>query len=402
MINPDNGKPIPQERRTEVKIVYSNEAVYVAATLYDDEPNKILKELTSRDDFATADHFGVFFNGYNDGQQEFRFSVSAAGVQQDCIYTEANGEDFSWDAIWDSHVELTNYGWTVEMRIPYAALRFSTEKKQTWGLNFYREVRRLRQQYSWNFIDNKIANESTQAGILEGIENVNTPTRLFLIPYASQYVYANKTDKTNVEFKGGLDIKYGINDAFTLDAILIPDFGQTKFDNVELNLSAFEQQFSENRPFFTEGTDLFNKGGLLYTRRIGETPDLEIADNESIIDKPGNIRLVNALKVSGRTEGGLGIGVLNAVSEKTSVVIKNNDTNESRLEVLSPLTNYNVFVLDQRFRKNSSVSFVNTNVTCYVFRKQRNFDYRKIFHTFGQNQSEQKNIKIWKLHLENI
>lgn len=363
MINPDNGKPAPQERRSEVKIVYNNEAVYVAATLYDDEPNKILKELTSRDDFATAEHFGVFFNGYNDGQQEFRFFVSAAGVQQDGVYTDANGEDFSWDAIWESHVELTNFGWTVEMRIPYAALRFSTEKKQTWGLNFYREIRRFRQQYSWNFLDNKIANESTQAGILEGIENIKTPTRLFLIPYASQYLNTNKTTKPYGEFKGGLDIKYGINDAFTLDAILIPDFGQTKFDNVELNLSAFEQQFSENRPFFTEGTDLFNKGGLLYTRRIGETPSITTADNEEVIDSPGNIKLVNALKVSGRTKSGLGIGVLNAVSEKTSVTIRNNDTNETRLEVLSPLTNYNVLVLDQRFRKNSSVSFVNTNVT---------------------------------------
>ena len=369
MLNPDNGKSIPPERKTEVKVVYNNEAVYIAATLFDNEPNKILKELATRDDFATADHFGVFLNGYNDGQQEFRFFVSAAGVQQDGVYTEASGEDFSWDAIWQSHVELTEYGWTVEMKIPYAALRFSTEKKQTWGLNFYREIRRFRQQYSWNFIDNKIVNESTQAGILEGIENIKTPTRLFLIPYASQYIYAREKSKPYGEFKGGLDIKYGINDAFTLDAILIPDFGQTKFDNVELNLSAFEQQFSENRPFFTEGTDLFNKGGLLYTRRIGETPSITTADNEEIVDKPGTIKLVNALKISGRTKNGLGVGVLNAVSEKTSVVIKNTDTNESRMEVLSPLTNYNVLVLDQRFRKNSSISFVNTNVT-------RNGSYR--------------------------
>ncbi len=363
MINPDNGKPIAQEKRTEVKLVYTNEAIYIAATMYDDEPNKILKELTSRDNFATADHFGIFLNGYNDGQQEFRFFVSASGVQQDGIYTDANGEDFSWDAIWDSHVEITGYGWTVEMKIPYAALRFSTENKQIWGLNFYREIRRYRQQYSWNFLDNKISNESTQAGILGGLDNIKTPTRLFLIPYASQYLFASKTQKTYGEFKGGLDIKYGINDAFTLDAILIPDFGQTKFDNVELNLSAFEQQFSENRPFFTEGTDLFNKGGLLYTRRIGETPGITTANNESVVDMPGTIKLVNALKISGRTKGGLGIGVLNAVSEKTSVVIRNDDTNATRLETLSPITNYNVFVLDQRFRKNSSVSFVNTNVT---------------------------------------
>jgi hypothetical protein len=369
MIAPMNGHPIPNEKRTEVKIAYTNEAIYVAATLYDNEPNKILKELTTRDEFATADHFGVFLNGYNDGQQEFRFFVSAGGVQEDALYTVAKGEDFSWDAIWNSHVEITSFGWTVEMRIPFAALRFSSEKKQAWGLNFYREIRRVRQQYSWNLIDNKIINESTQAGILNGIENVQTPTRLFFIPYTSEYLYTSKKQKTYGEVKGGLDIKYGINDAFTLDAILIPDFGQTKFDNVELNLSAFEQKFAENRPFFTEGTDLFNKGGLLYTRRIGETPNITTASNEEITDRPGTIKLINALKVSGRTKQGLGIGVLNAVSENTSVTIRNTDTNQTRLETISPLTNYNVLVLDQRFRKNSSVSFVNTNVT-------RNGEYR--------------------------
>ncbi len=363
MINPDNGKPIAHEKRTEVKVIYDNTAIYVAATLYDSEPNGILKELTLRDNFSTADHFGVFFNGYNDGQQEFRFFISAAGVQQDGVYTEAKGEDFSWDAIWDSHVEVTNFGWTVELKIPYAALRFPSDKKQTWGINFYREIRHDRQQYSWSFLDTKISNESTQAGILEGIENIETPTRLFLIPYASQYLYTSKTQKSVGEFKGGMDIKYGINDAFTLDAILIPDFGQTKFDNVELNLTAFEQQFSENRPFFTEGTDLFSKGALLYTRRIGETPEIATAANETIIDEPSSVKLINAVKISGRTKGGLGIGVLNAVTENTSVVIKNNDTGETRLENIAPLTNYNVFVLDQRFRKNSSVSLANTNVT---------------------------------------
>jgi len=361
MIAPDNGKPLVRERRTEVKVTYDNEAIYIAAILYDDEPDKIFKELTSRDNFASADHFGVLLNGYNDGQQEFRFFVSAAGVQQDGVYTESKGEDFSWDAIWDSHVEITDIGWTVEMKIPYAALRFSSEKKQTWGLNFYREIRRFRQQYSWNFIDNKISNESTQAGILEGIENVETPTRLFLIPYASQYVYASKEQKTYGEFKGGLDVKYGISDAFTLDAILIPDFGQTKFDNIELNLSAFEQQFVENRPFFTEGTDLFNKGDLLYTRRIGGLPLYKLGKNETFADGT-KINLINAFKISGRTKDGLGVGVMNAVSDKTDTEIVDLGTGVTRTEV-EPLSNYNVIVLDQRFNKNSSVSFVNTNVT---------------------------------------
>ena len=369
MVAPYNGVPIPPEKKTEVKVVYTNEAIYVAATLYDDQPNEISRELTERDHFATADHFGVQLNGYNDGQQEFRFFVSAAGVQIDVFYTEADDEDVSWNAIWESKTQITNFGWVVEMRIPYAALRFSTEKKQTWGLNFYREIRRDNQQYSWNLIRNDINSESNQAGTLEGIENIKTPTRLFLIPFSSYYLHANKNQKTYGELKGGLDIKYGINDAFTLDAILIPDFGQTKFDNVELNLSAFEQQFDENRPFFTEGTDLFNKGDLLYTRRIGESPSIALADNEAIDEYPSTIKLINALKISGRTKGGLGIGVLNAVTELTSVVVKNTDTNQTRFETLSPVTNYNIFVLDQRFNKNSSVSLVNTNVT-------RNGDFR--------------------------
>ncbi len=369
MIEPENGKPISQERRTEVKIAYSNEAIYIAAKLYDNEPNKILKELTTRDNFGTADHFGILLNGYNDGQQEFRFFVSASGVQIDLVYTESNNEDYSWDAIWDAKTEITDFGWQVEMKIPYAALRFSTEKKQTWGLNFYREIKRDNSKYTWSLLDNKISNESTQAGILEGIENIITPTRLFLIPYSSFYLTGSKSQKAKGDLKGGLDIKYGINDAFTLDAILIPDFGQTKFDSVELNLSAFEQQFSENRPFFTEGTDLFNKGDLLYSRRIGESPGIETASNETIDEYPSSIKLINALKISGRTKSGLGIGVLNAVTEKTSVRITNTNTNESRLATLSPLTNYNVFVLDQRFNKNSSVALVNTNVT-------RNGDFR--------------------------
>lgn len=364
MVEPDNGTLETTERRSEVKIVYNNDAIYVGAILYDN-PNNIKRELTIRDDFATADHFGVTLNGFNDGQQDFRFLVSAAGVQQDCVYTEYNGEDFSWNAIWDSHVEITDFGWVIEMKIPYAALRFSSEDKQTWGLNFYREVRNLRQKYTWNRIDNNINNEANQAGILEGIENIKTPTRLFLIPYSSFYLNANDAQKTKGEFKGGLDVKYGINDAFTLDAILVPDFGQAAFDKVELNLGPFEQQFNENRPFFTEGTELFSKGFLLYSRRIGGRPSTSatLNTNEEFEENPSKVDLLNALKISGRTKGGLGIGVLNAVTEKTSASIRNTITGETRSEIIEPLANFNVFVLDQRFRKNSSVSFLNTNVT---------------------------------------
>ena len=371
MWDPDNGKPENPNQKTEVKVVYDNEAIYVAATLFDSEPNKILKEITLRDDTGTSDFFGVWINGFNDGQQEFRFFVTAAGVQADNLYTESNGEDGSFNAIWNSKTKITDKGWQVEMKIPYAAVRFPTDKNQTWGINFYRQVKRTRYDYTWNPIDNKISNVANQEGILTGFENIKTPTRLFFIPYSSYYVNANKDNKTYGEIKGGLDIKYGINDAFTLDAILIPDFGQTKFDNIVLNLGPFEQQFNENRPFFTEGTDLFSKGDLVYSRRIGGSPtrNANTTADEEVTKSPSTVGLLNALKVSGRTKSGLGVGVLNAVTDNTYAEISNTVTGETRREKIESFANYNVVVLDQRFRKNSSISFVNTNVT-------RNGDFR--------------------------
>ena len=363
MYRPDNGKPIDGLKKSDVKVVYDNEAIYIGAILNDDQPNKIMKEITKRDDDGASDFFGVSINGYNDGQQEFRFIVTAAGVQLDCNANDQTGEDYSWDAVWDSKIKITSTGWTVEIKIPYSALRFSKENVQTWGINFLRQIQRDRQLYTWTNIDNKIRAFAKQSGELHGIENIKTPTRLFLLPYASYYVNADASQKTKGIAKGGLDIKYGINSAFTLDMILIPDFGQAALDQKILNLSPFEQQFNENRSFFTEGTDLFSKANLLYSRRIGGKPTYELADNESYAENPSNVSLLNAFKISGRTKNGLGIGVLNAVTEKTFGNILNLNTNQINNKIIEPLANYNVLVFDQRFRKNSSISFINTNAT---------------------------------------
>jgi len=417
MFEPDNGKRISDSKKTEVKILYDNTAIYVLATLHDNEPNKISKELTNRDVFGISDHFSVSINGYNDGQQDFRFYVSAAGVQMDCLAIEDN-EDYSWDAIWNSQVTLTDFGWVAEMKIPYAALRFSKAEKQTWGINFMREIKRDFQKYTWNLVDTKIGSVINQEGILEGIQNIKSPTRLFLIPYTSAYYQQNGmgSDKT---LKAGMDIKYGINDAFTLDAILVPDFGQTKFDNAILNLEPFEQQLNENRPFFTEAIDLFTKGGMFYSRRIGGAPTIESFDfqnqlpnNEVITNFPSTVDLINAVKVSGRTEKGLGIGVLNAVTEKTYATIRDNTTNESRKEVIEPLVNYNVLVFDQRFNQNSSISFVNTstvrngnfrdaNASALLFDLNTKANTYNLYGDFKFSSIKDNNVKYSTFNLEN-
>lgn len=358
---PKNGQPEPDSLRTEVKIVYDDLGIYFGAMLYDSEPDKIQKELTERDRIENDDIFSILINGYNDHQQSLQFIVTAAGVQYDAKITNED-EDESWNAVWYSAVKINEIGWVAEIFIPYSELRFPKKEVQIWGLQFERNIRRTRVTYSWNFIDNTKGQPSIYDGAAYGIQNITPPTRLSFQPYLSGYVN-NFDGKTDFVYNGGMDLKYGINDAFTLDMVLIPDFGQTKFDPTVLNLTAFEVQYDEQRPFFTEGTELFNRGGLFYSRRIGDSPRFipQLSDDEEILSYPAKVDLINAMKVSGRTAKGLGIGVFNAVTEREYAEVKNTNTGENHKELIEPLTNYNVLVLDQRFGSKNSISFVNTN-----------------------------------------
>ncbi|UMB61565.1 carbohydrate binding family 9 domain-containing protein [Lutibacter sp. A80] len=365
MFRPTSGSPENKNNRTEVRVVYDDEAIYFAAYLYDENPNEIPKEYANRDSFGSADWFAIIINPNNDFQNDTEFFIQATGNQADAKSTP-NDEDFSWSAVWDSEVKIVKDGWIIEVKIPYAALRFSNSEIQTWGLNFHRHFRSNRHQYSWNFIDRTKGVIQQYSGTLSGIKNIKPSTRLNFSPYAST-AYNSYDGEDNFESNIGLDLKYGINESFTLDATLIPDFGQTAFDDLVLNLGPFEEQYQEQRPFFTEGTELFSKGDLFYSRRIGNTPvdyftDKNLSENETIIYNPDKVNMLNAIKVSGRTKGGLGIGVFNAVTEKTEAKIKNLTTDEIRKVVTEPLANYNVLILDQQFNKNSSVSLINTNV----------------------------------------
>src|SRR5690606_19222008 len=322
---------------------------------------KILKELTERDGIGNDDFFFILLNGYNDRQQCLQFIVTAAGVQYDAKMTNGN-EDSSWNGVWYSAVKINAESWVTEMFIPYSEIRFPEKEIQIWGLQMEREFRRTRTRYSWNPVDNTKGAFSIYDGEIHGIKNIDTPTRLSFQPYVSTYLN-NYDGESELVFNGGMDLKYGINDAFTLDMVLIPDFGQTKFDNAVLNLSAFEVQYAEQRPFFTEGTELFNKGNLFYSRRIGGSPtgNPALGENETLTEYPARVDLINAFKISGRTEKNLGIGIFNAVTERTYAKIHNSETNQTRKALVEPLANYNVLVLDQRFGQNNSVSFVNTN-----------------------------------------
>ncbi|MFT6149339.1 MAG: hypothetical protein ACJAUH_002030 [Saprospiraceae bacterium] len=355
--------------KTEVKIGYDDEAIYIGAVLYDDNRDSILKQLTARDKIGNTDWFGIVLDTYEDGNNGVGFIVSAAGVQFDTKYS-VFGEDENWNAVWESAVLIVERGWIVEMKIPYAALRFPDKREQVWNLNIVRTVRRTRENSWWNFFDPSQNGFLNQAGKLKGIKDVVSPIRLFLNPYISGNVKNTTTDGENSISRGfnvGMDLKYGINEAYTLDMTLVPDFGQVVSDDVVLNLSPFEVQFNENRQFFTEGTELFQKANLFYSRRIGGTPngyhDVQALQEQgyTIDDNPNDIQLINSTKVSGRGKKGLGVGVFNSVTNRTTAMVTDSNGVKSTIQT-SPLTNYNVFVLDQNFKNNSYLSVINTNV----------------------------------------
>jgi len=368
-LQPYNGKPAMQP--TEVYFFYDQSAIYVGAKLFDNHPDSIFNYMTERDNTGISDYFGVYFDPYNQGQLAYGFFITPAGIQIDIKAvknSDGDNEDGNWNAVWQSKTCLTKDGWTVEMRIPYSALRFSEKTGSTWGLNMFRNIRRYNSNNSWNLIDRKINGFIHQEGQLTGLKNIKAPLRLSLSPYIATYLEPKSNNGTSqFLYKGGLDLKYGINDAFTLDMMLIPDFGQIQSDDKKLNLSPYELYYDEKRQFFTEGTELFQRGNIFYSRRIGGYPkftaDHKLAGNEKIDYNPTETQLVNATKISGRTNKGWGLGVLNAMSLPSNAIAIDNGTGISRNILVQPFTNYNVAVVDKSLPNNSFVSIINTNLS---------------------------------------
>jgi hypothetical protein len=375
----------PEKHPTEVRVLYDDAAIYVGAVMHDVAPDSILRELSARDHIGNSDWFGVFFDTYNDHLNAYEFIVTSGGVQVDLRNSPATGEDGNWNAVWDSRTVLRGTDWVAEMRIPYSAIRFSKAANQVWGLNFGRQRRATRQKFFWNEVKPQVSGFVNQWGELSGLKDLKPPLRLSLTPYVSAYAnhfpYREQgKQNASTSFNGGADVKWGINESFTLDATLVPDFGQVISDNQVLNLTPFEVQFAENRQFFTEGTELFNKGNLFYSRRVGAQPigfgavggqlrrgtrgpDGQRQSGEFVVQNPGITRLLNATKVSGRTKSGLGIGVFNAVSNDVFATVQDSASGARRNVLTQPFANYSIVVLDQSLKNNSYVSLVNTNVT---------------------------------------
>ena len=366
-LRPFEGKPAT--KNTEVKILYDDNALYISAMMYDASPDSISKELSKRDDMnVNADALYIGFIPYNQ-LDAYVFGITAAGVQCD-----VRDSDPTFDAVWESAVKINKYGWAAEMRIPFSAIRFPSEQIQSWGFQFTRDIKRIGEYDQWALTPPSLSNSRLNWGKIIGLENINAPLRLSLTPFISgSYINYPVTSENNnsyinsYSYNLGADLKYGIDEKFTLDLTLLPDFNQVQSDNKVKNLGYNEITYNENRPFFKEGTELFNKNALFYSRRIGQMPSgyyqvqYQLNDGEYIRENPTKNRLLNAIKLSGRNNNGMGIGLFNAVTDNSYAVIEDSVGNRRKI-LTDPLTNYNILVFDQQIKNNSSVYLINTNV----------------------------------------
>jgi hypothetical protein len=288
----------PASQRTEIRLAYDNNALYVAARMWDTAADSILHQLVQRDGDGNTDGIMLWFGCYDDNKAAVSFSATPDGVQRDAALTFAGG-DLNWNAVWEVECTIDSSGWTAEFALPWSVFRFPKlegDQQQRWAMNCERTIRRNRATSMWNRMNPNQDNNLSMGGILTGISGITPPPRISLYPYASGYLESYDGESTT-SWNMGMDMKLGLGNAFTADITLVPDFGQVQSDNEILNFTPFEIQFQERRQFFTEGVDLFEKTGQFYSRRVGE-----------------NGQLLNASKITGRTQGGTGVGVLNAIS----------------------------------------------------------------------------------------
>ena len=314
--DPDEGEPGTE--RTEVRVVYTDAALYVGVRAFDSNPEQIAAQLTRRDESSPSDWIGVQIDSYHDRRTAFQFSVNPAGVKRDSYLFDDNNSDNSWDAVWDVATSRDSQGWTAEFRIPFSQLRFSKAPENVFGFNVFRFINRRNEMQQWKLRPKNASGIVSLFGDLVGIRGVEPRRRVEILPY-TVLTDARSPSETGNPFATGLnrqaamgaDVNIGITSALTLTATFNPDFGQVEADAAEVNLTAFETFFPEKRPFFNEGLDIFQftiTGGdreqLFYTRRIGRAPQGSADDRGGFAESVINTTIYTAAKLSGKTQTG--------------------------------------------------------------------------------------------------
>ncbi|HSP05920.1 MAG TPA: DUF5916 domain-containing protein, partial [Acidobacteriota bacterium] len=330
---PDEGKQ-PTEK-TMVDIVYDDDAIYIGARMYDSVPQLIEARLQRKDVDVASDLFTFYVDPYFDRRTGFYFGINAAGTQYDGTLMNDTWNDNSWDGVWEGKVHIDEKGWTAEMRIPFSQLRFEKKDHYIWGVNFKRLISRK------NESDYLVYTPKNGSGFCSRfpsmtLENISPGKTIQLLPYVTSrgsFVPAEAGDPLHKgsEFSpgAGADLTMGIGSGLTLNATLNPDFGQVEVDPAVVNLSDVETFYPEKRPFFIEGSSIFDFGSggatnywgfnwsnpqFFYSRRIGRTPQGSLPDNADYTSIPDGTTIISAGKLTGKVWDGWSVGTLHALT----------------------------------------------------------------------------------------
>ncbi len=359
-LDPDEGKAASE--KTHVCIVYNDDALYIGARMFDTAPDSISANLVRRDDDGNSDQFTVYLDPYYDKRSGNYFGITAAGTLKDGILYNDEWDDNSWDGVWEGKVNIDSKGWTAEMKIPFSQLKFKSGDVQTWGIDFKRDIARRHERDYLVYIPKNESGFVSRFADLNGIKNIKPSNQLEIVPYltskASYIEHASGNPFNNgsqYTFGLGTDLKYGIGSNLTLNATINPDFGQVEIDPAVINLSDVETFYNEKRPFFVEGSNIFEFGyggsrsnwsfnwgnpDFFYSRRIGRAPQGSIPDAD-FTSVPEGTHILGAAKLTGKINDDVNLGVIQAVTQREYADLSTIGI-RSVVEV-EPLTYYGIF-----------------------------------------------------------
>ena len=363
---------VPPSEQTEFAVVYDENNLYVGIWAWDSHPDSISRRMTRRDEIE-GDIVGFDVDSYYDHRTAFGFWVSASGVKMDRVVTE-NGmyEDETWDPIWYVETQITDKGWTAEIRIPLSQLRFGNKTEQIWGFDVMRNIFRKEETSLWQPIARNAPGLVSFYGELTGITNIKPKKQLDITPFAVTGVKTFEKVEGNpfatgrdFRLNGGVDAKIGVTNNFTLDLSLNPDFGQVEADPSLVNLTAYETFFMEKRPFFIEGKGILTMPlmlgdgdladeNLFYSRRIGRRPHGNpMLEAGEYADEKEFTSILGAAKLTGKTDNGWSFGLMESVTQKETAEIDSLGTRS--FQTMEPLSNYLVASLRKDLNEGNTV-----------------------------------------------
>lgn len=378
--DPDEGQPATE--RTEVRVLFDDEAIYVGVRLFDSDPTRIVRRMAKRDEDPDADRITIYLDPMHDHQTGTFFRVSASGVQKDAVVFNDTWDDVSWDAVWQSAVSIDAESWSVELRIPLSQLRFQHADRAVWGFNVARYVQR-KNETDWLEQSPKAQNGlASRMAHLVGLDGLQPRRNMQVLPYSAaraEFIGDGNAgpfnDGSRLFGTGGVDMKYGVTSSVTLDATVNPDFGQVEVDPAVVNLTAFEVFFEERRPFFVEGAQIFNNFGrsgannywgfnssdpnIFYSRRIGRAPQRQATGD--YIDAPVSTTILSAAKVTGKTRSGWSLGILDALTDRE--VARTSTGSLFGTATIEPAANYLVARLQRDLGRRAGVGMIATSTS---------------------------------------